>query len=107
MFLWLSVNNSVQCTCAIVLQWQDIAWTLPAPPSLHSGMIPNFLPSGVFTEETRLVLLNALHFHGLWKTPFDPKVTMEMVFYGSNHSAVPVPMMRTIQKFNYGVYNRL
>ncbi|XP_072542938.1 plasminogen activator inhibitor 1 [Salminus brasiliensis] len=68
------------------------------------GMIPNFLPSGVLSEQTRLVLLNALHFHGLWMTPFDPKLTMEMLFYGPNGSVVPVPMMRMIQKFSYGEF---
>ncbi|XP_066537418.1 plasminogen activator inhibitor 1 [Hoplias malabaricus] len=68
------------------------------------GMMPNFLPDGVLSEQTRLALINALHFHGLWKTPFDPKLTMEMLFYGANGSAVPVPMMRTTQKFNYGEF---
>ncbi|XP_062850236.1 plasminogen activator inhibitor 1 [Trichomycterus rosablanca] len=68
------------------------------------GMIPNFLPSGVLSEYTRLVLLNALYFHGLWKMPFDPKLTMERFFHTSNGSAVPVPMMRSTQKFNYGQF---
>ncbi|KAL7876021.1 hypothetical protein AOLI_G00109840 [Acnodon oligacanthus] len=68
------------------------------------AMIPNFLQSGVLSKQTRLVLLNALHFHGLWKTPFDPKLTMEMLFYGANGSVVPVPMMRTTQKFSYGEF---
>ncbi|XP_051562625.1 plasminogen activator inhibitor 1-like [Myxocyprinus asiaticus] len=66
------------------------------------GMIPNFLPSGVLSERTRLVLLNALHFHGLWKMPFDPKLTVEQLFHRVNGSAVSVPMMRMTQKFNYG-----
>ncbi|XP_026871399.2 plasminogen activator inhibitor 1 isoform X1 [Electrophorus electricus] len=68
------------------------------------GMIPNFLPSGVLSEQTRLVLLNGLHFHGLWKMPFDPKLTEEMLFYQANGSAISVPMMRTTQKFNYGEF---
>lgn len=69
----------------------------------HTGeMIPEFLQSGVLSEETRLVLLNALHFHGLWKMPFDPKLTVEQLFYTVNGSAVSVPMMKTLQKLNYG-----
>lgn len=69
----------------------------------HTGeMIPDFLPSGVLSEETRLVLLNALHFHGLWKMPFDPELTVEQLFHRINGSAVSVPMMKTLQKFNYG-----
>lgn len=65
-------------------------------------MISDFLPSGVLSELTRLVLLNALHFHGIWKTPFDPKLTREQLFYRANGSAVSVPMMTMTQKFNYG-----
>ncbi|XP_051505529.1 plasminogen activator inhibitor 1-like [Myxocyprinus asiaticus] len=67
-----------------------------------AGMIPNFLPSDALSEQTRLVLLNALYFHGLWKTPFDPKLTMEQLFHRVNGSAVSVPMMRMTQKLNYG-----
>ncbi|XP_076829321.1 plasminogen activator inhibitor 1 [Brachyhypopomus gauderio] len=68
------------------------------------GMIPNFLTPGVLSEQTRLVLVNGLHFHGLWKMPFDPKLTGEMLFYTANGSAVSVPMMRTTQKFRYGEF---
>lgn len=68
------------------------------------GMISEFLPSGVLSELTRLVLLNALHFHGVWKTPFDPRNTREQLFHTVNGSAVSVPMMTTTQKFNYGEF---
>ncbi|KAL2079681.1 hypothetical protein ACEWY4_025425 [Coilia grayii] len=66
-----------------------------------AGMIPQFLPSGAFGDQTRLVLLNAMHFHGLWKMPFDPKMTQQMLFHGANGSTVSVPMMRITNKFNY------
>ncbi|KAM9500277.1 plasminogen activator inhibitor 1 [Clarias gariepinus] len=66
------------------------------------GMIPNFLQSGALSDQTRLVLLNGLHFHGLWKNPFDPKLTAEATFHVANGSTVSVPMMRSTQKFNYG-----
>lgn len=69
-------------------------------------MIPNFLQSGVLNDQTRLVLLNALHFHSLWKTPFDPRLTAEATFHTANGSAVSVSMMRSTQKFNYGEYER-
>lgn len=70
------------------------------------GMIPNFLQSGVLSDQTRLVLLNALHFHGLWKNPFDPRLTAEAAFHTANGSVVSVSMMRSTQKFNYGEYER-
>ncbi|XP_056317364.1 plasminogen activator inhibitor 1 [Danio aesculapii] len=68
------------------------------------GLISEFLPSGVLSELTRLVLLNALHFHGVWKTPFDSRNTREQLFHTVNGSAVSVPMMTTTQKFNYGEF---
>ncbi|RXN21590.1 plasminogen activator inhibitor 1 [Labeo rohita] len=68
------------------------------------GMISDFLPSGVLNELTRLVLLNALHFHGVWKTPFDPKHTREQLFHRVNSSAVSVPMMIMTSKFNCGEF---
>ncbi|XP_062305916.1 LOW QUALITY PROTEIN: plasminogen activator inhibitor 1 [Osmerus eperlanus] len=68
------------------------------------GTIPDFLPAGSLTDETRLVLLNALHFQGLWKVPFDDRMTEERLFTCANGSQVPVPMMRLINKFHYGEF---
>ncbi|XP_024229117.1 plasminogen activator inhibitor 1 [Oncorhynchus tshawytscha] len=69
-----------------------------------AGTIPSFLSSGALTDETRIVLLNALHFQGLWKVPFDPKMTEERLFHCANGSSVPVPMMRLTHHFNYGEF---
>lgn len=69
-------------------------------------MIPNFLQSGVLNDQTRLVLLNGLHFHGIWKKPFNPSLTTEATFHTANGSVVSVSMMRSTQKFNYGEYER-
>ncbi|KAM9335186.1 plasminogen activator inhibitor 1 [Symphorus nematophorus] len=69
-----------------------------------AGTIPEFLASGSLTDETRLVLLNALYFDGLWKVPFDPKMTQERMFHCANGSSVPVHMMRLTNRFNYGEF---
>ncbi|XP_055794440.1 plasminogen activator inhibitor 1-like [Salvelinus fontinalis] len=69
-----------------------------------AGTIPSFLSSGALTDETRMVLLNALNFQGLWKVPFDPKMTEERLFHCANGSSVPVPMMRLTHRFNYGEF---
>ncbi|KAJ3585005.1 hypothetical protein NHX12_013728 [Muraenolepis orangiensis] len=69
-----------------------------------AGMIPQFLAPGSLTDVTRLVLLNALHFQGLWKVPFDPKLTVERMFHCANGTSVPVPMMRLLNRFNYGEF---
>ncbi|XP_075896624.1 plasminogen activator inhibitor 1 [Nelusetta ayraudi] len=69
-----------------------------------AGAIPEFLEPGSLTDETRLVLLNALHFKALWKVPFDPKLTQERMFHCANGSSVPVHMMRLTNRFNYGEF---
>lgn len=66
------------------------------------GAINKFLAPGSLSDETRLVLLNALHFHGQWKVPFDPKLTQERMFHCANGSAVPVQMMGLTNQFKYG-----
>ncbi|XP_063322160.1 plasminogen activator inhibitor 1 [Pelmatolapia mariae] len=69
-----------------------------------AGLIPEFLQSGSLTDQTRLVLLNALHFQGRWKIPFDPKLTQERMFHCANGSTVPVHMMTITNRFNYGEF---
>ncbi|XP_040886689.1 plasminogen activator inhibitor 1 [Toxotes jaculatrix] len=69
-----------------------------------AGFIPEFLERGSLTDETRLVLLNALHFQALWKVPFDRAMTQERMFHCANGSAVPVHMMRLTNHFNYGEF---
>lgn len=76
----------------------------PLPPL--QGAIPDFLASGSLTDETRLVLLNALSFQALWKVPFDPEQTAERMFHCANGSAVPVPMMTLANHFQYGTFRR-
>lgn len=68
----------------------------------YEGAVSEFLARGSLSDETRLVVLNALHFHGLWKVPFDPRLTQERMFHCANGSAVPVHMMRLTNRFNYG-----
>lgn len=68
------------------------------------GAVSEFLARGSLSDETRLVVLNALHFHGLWKVPFDPRLTQERMFHCANGSAVPVHMMRLTNRFNYGEF---
>ncbi|CAL8241751.1 unnamed protein product [Merluccius merluccius] len=69
-----------------------------------AGTIPKFLAPGSLTDETRMVVLNALHFQGLWKVPFNPKLTRERMFKCANGSSVPVPMMRLLNRFHYGEF---
>lgn len=65
-------------------------------------MISDLLPEGAVDQLTRLVLVNALYFHGQWKTPFPEAGTHRRLFHKSDGSTVSVPMMAQTNKFNYG-----
>ncbi|XP_070849490.1 plasminogen activator inhibitor 1 [Chaetodon trifascialis] len=69
-----------------------------------ADVIPEFLAPGSLTDETRLVFLNALHFQGLWKVPFNPKLTQKRMFHCANGSTVAVQMMTLTNRFNYGEF---
>ncbi|XP_023685072.1 plasminogen activator inhibitor 1-like [Paramormyrops kingsleyae] len=68
------------------------------------GTIPVFLQPGIFTKDSRLVLLNAMNFKGPWKFPFDPKLTQERPFLCSDGSSVVVPMMKNIRRYYCGCF---
>lgn len=43
--------------------------------------ISDLIAPGILTEETRLVLANAIHFFGTWAVEFDPSLTYRDYFY--------------------------
>lgn len=52
---------------------------------------------------TVMILLNAVYFKGTWKTQFDPKSTLEGIFYNKNLESlkVTVPMMTLKENLAY------
>ena len=56
--------------------------------------IPEIVPTGVLTAESRLVLVNALYFKAPWAEPFWEQSTADADFHLDDGSAVPVPTMR-------------
>jgi serine protease inhibitor len=56
------------------------------------GAIPEILGGPV--EKASFVALNALHFKGRWKTPFDPQLTATAPFRGVDGKTGEVAMMR-------------
>ncbi|KAM9210169.1 alpha-2-antiplasmin isoform 1-T2 [Dugong dugon] len=56
------------------------------------GKIENFLSE--LPENTVLLLLNAIHFQGLWRNKFDPSLTQRDTFHLDKQFTVPVDMMR-------------
>ncbi|XP_074839044.1 plasminogen activator inhibitor 1 [Carettochelys insculpta] len=69
------------------------------------GMIGDFLAPGTVGALTRLVLVNAVYFKGLWKWPFPGAATRPRLFHKSDGSRVAVPMMEQTAKFEYGEFS--
>ena len=57
------------------------------------GRIRDVVPPGGVSDETRLVLTNAIHFKARWLHPFDPADTQDAPFRLAGGAAVRVPTM--------------
>ncbi|NNE10080.1 MAG: serpin family protein, partial [Gemmatimonadetes bacterium] len=55
--------------------------------------IPDLLPAGSLTANTRLVLANAIYFLGEWKDAFDPDKTKPLPFHFSAADSVETPFL--------------
>lgn len=63
--------------------------------------IQKLFTSDAFNNQTRLVLVNAIYFKGLWKDKFDPKNTFKNPFYLDETNTVSVDFMMLKKKFFY------
>jgi serpin B len=63
--------------------------------------IRELLPPGAIDESTRLVLVDAVYFHGSWLRAFDPAATRDRGFHVRGGDPVPVPTM-TARGGRYG-----
>jgi serpin B len=55
--------------------------------------IKDLIPSGLITNQHRMVLANAIYFKGEWAEKFDPKDTRQQPFTLADGTQTPVPMM--------------
>lgn len=63
--------------------------------------IRDLLAPGVVDASTRMVLVNAIYFKGLWADQFKPDQTQDDVFYRAPKDEVTAPMMFRAGKYNY------
>ncbi|KAK8382335.1 hypothetical protein O3P69_015334 [Scylla paramamosain] len=64
-----------------------------------NSRIKDLIPSGALNSLTRMVLVNAVYFKGLWAKQFDEADTYDREFWTSNTENVKVPMMYKKSKF--------
>lgn len=70
--------------------------------NMTKNHINNLLPPGSITEDTDLVLANAVYFKGLWAQRFDPKNSKRDIFYSPGTQS-SVTFMRQKGNFNHVV----
>jgi serpin B len=63
------------------------------------GAIPSVVSADDLGTETRLLVVNALHFVGRWREPFDASFTTQGLFHAHGTRPVQVPMMRKSEEF--------
>ncbi|XP_069720577.1 glia-derived nexin isoform X1 [Phaenicophaeus curvirostris] len=67
------------------------------------GMIDQVVtPDDIGGSLTRLVLVNAVYFKGLWKSRFRPQNTKKRPFYGADGKTYQVPMLSQLSIFRCG-----
>lgn len=66
-----------------------------------------YLPfSDALSDNSQMVLVNAVYFKGLWQVKFKPESTSLRDFYGGNRSPKVIPFMRMRRSFKVGVDRR-
>lgn len=70
--------------------------------NMTKNHIRDLLPPDSITEDTDLVLANAVYFKGLWAQRFDPKNSKRDIFYFSGTQSSRITFMRQKGNFNHG-----
>ncbi len=66
-----------------------------------SDKINDLLPPGATSEQTRMVLVNALHLKLPWETPFRKEVTRPAPFTRADKTQVTTPFMNDVDQYAY------
>lgn len=69
--------------------------------SKTNNLIRDLISADDLSPSTRMVLLNAIHFKGLWKHKFQKQHTKDEDFYINESDSVKVPMMSIKERFRY------
>ncbi|XP_059225870.1 antichymotrypsin-2-like [Stomoxys calcitrans] len=75
--------------------------------SKTNRLITDIISPNLLSGDTRMVLLNAIHFKGNWVIPFPETGTRDKDFHLDDRNDVKVKMMRVNGKFRYGEFEHL
>lgn len=70
-------------------------------------LIKNLIDASALSADTRMILVNAIHFKGQWKHQFPVHSTIKAPFYTSETDSVEVDTMHVKQHFRYGFWQEL
>ena len=71
------------------------------------NQIANLLPAGAISIDSKLVLTNAVYFHGIWAEPFQEDRTKDDDFHLTTVDKITVPIMHRRDEFRFGVVDDL
>ncbi|XP_077205009.1 glia-derived nexin [Paroedura picta] len=74
-------------------------WVKNATKGMINGLLS---PDAIDSALTRLVLVNAIYFKGLWKSRFQPENTKKRAFNGADGKTYQVPMLAQLSVFRCG-----
>ncbi|KAH8297387.1 hypothetical protein KR044_011175 [Drosophila immigrans] len=66
-----------------------------------NNLIKDLVPSGALDKDSRLVLINAIHFKGNWVHQFPEDSTRNEPFHLNDADTIEVPMMNLKKRFRY------
>ncbi|XP_017031069.1 serine protease inhibitor 42Dd isoform X2 [Drosophila kikkawai] len=66
-----------------------------------NNLIKDLVPASALNADSRLVLVNAIHFKGTWQHQFPKHATRPDTFYLNGERSVQVPMMSVKERFRY------
>src|SRR5262249_43421520 len=70
------------------------------------GKIKNILPEGAISEDTRLVLANAMYYYAQWGLPFSESETKGRDFFRLDGGSTKVATMHQSGQFGYGKFDQ-
>ncbi|XP_041449174.1 serine protease inhibitor 42Dd isoform X3 [Drosophila obscura] len=66
-----------------------------------NNLIKDLVPASALDANSRLVLVNAIHFKGTWAHKFPQQATQQELFHLNEKQSTMVPMMNLKKKFRY------